>query len=103
MRSIGRSGEDKWNYRGNSLVCGPHGDVIGAAEHEQDTLLVVDCVPARYGMTHLVSKYYYLHDRRPELYDQLVSLQAGFLAVNPPEVNLSTDFLQEGYAYSIPV
>ena len=30
-------GKDEWHYRGNSIIIGPHGDVIVAAGHQQDT------------------------------------------------------------------
>ena len=33
-------GEDQWHYRGNSIVCGPHGDIIVEANHEQNTMLI---------------------------------------------------------------
>jgi len=78
-------GKDVWHYRGNSIVCGPYGDVIVAANHQQDTLLIADCVPEYYGMTHPAPKYYYLKDRRPRLYKELVA----------PKV----DFLKGGYTY----
>ncbi|HOO78085.1 MAG TPA: carbon-nitrogen hydrolase family protein [bacterium] len=94
-----RRGEDEWHYRGNSIVCGPHGDVVVAAESEQDTLLVADCVPSRYGMTHPAPKYYYLRDRRPELYGRLVSNSARFLEIDPDAVDLETDFLAGGFVY----
>ena len=56
-----------------------------AANHEQDTLLVADCVPAYYGHTHPEPGYNYLKDRRPGSYRELVA----------PQV----DFKQGGYAY----
>ncbi len=79
-----RSG-DEWHYRGNSIIIGPHGDVIVAAGHEQDTLLVADCIPEYYGMTHPAPKYNYLKDRRPEMYAPLTAPTA--------------DFLPEGWTY----
>ena len=63
---------DYWHYRGNSIVYSPHGDVLAEAAHEQDTLLIADCIPACYGMTHPAPDYYYLKDRRPECYGPLV-------------------------------
>ena len=78
-------GKDQWHYRGNSIVCGPHGDIIVAADHEQDTLLVADCVPAYYGQTHPETAYDYLKDRRPDSYRELVR----------PKVH----FKEGGYAY----
>lgn len=62
-----------WHYRGNSIVYGPHGDLLAAAHHEQNTLLISDCVPSYYGDTHPEPEYSYLKDRRPELYGRLVS------------------------------
>ncbi len=73
-----RSG-DEWHYRGNSIIVGPHGDVIVAAGHQQDTLLVADCLPEYYGMTHPAPKYDYLKDRRPEMYAPLTAPTADFL------------------------
>lgn len=66
-------GKDTWRYRGNSIICGPHGDVIVAANHEQDTMLIADVIPSYYGMTHPAPKYNYLKDRRPGLYETLVA------------------------------
>ncbi|MBL7177732.1 MAG: carbon-nitrogen hydrolase family protein [Desulfobacteraceae bacterium] len=80
-------GKDQWHYRGNSIVCGPHGDIIVVANHEQDTMLIADCVPGYYGMTHPAPKYNYLKDRRPEMYKELLS----------PKV----DFLKGGYTYPV--
>jgi predicted amidohydrolase len=63
----------QWHYRGNSLIIGPHGDIIVAAENERDTLLVSDCIPEYYGATHPEADYNYLHDRRPDLYGMLTA------------------------------
>ncbi len=92
-------GKDVWHYRGNSMVAGPHGDIIVAADHEQDTLLIADCVPAYYGMTHPAPKYYYLKDRRPDLYKSLVAPQAKFLEIEPTKIDLQTNFLDGGFTY----
>ena len=68
-----RCGEETVNglpmasYLGNSLICGPHGDVLVAARAEP-TLLLADCVPEAYGETHPTGTLY-LRDLRPELYD----------------------------------
>jgi len=80
-------GKDQWHYRGNSIVCGPHGDILVAANHEQDTLLVADCVPAYYGATHPAPAYDYLKDRRPRSYGELVAPKA--------------HFMKGGYAYPV--
>ncbi|MEB3331082.1 MAG: carbon-nitrogen hydrolase family protein [Synechococcaceae cyanobacterium] len=53
-------------YLGNSIVAGPHGDVLVAARPEA-TLLVADCLPSDYGPFHPAGTRY-LDDRRPELY-----------------------------------
>ncbi len=66
-----------WHYRGNSVVAGPHGDIIVAANHQQDTMLVADIIPAFYGATHPESDY--MKDRRPELYRELIAPRADFL------------------------
>jgi len=53
-------------YLGNSIVCGPHGDVLVAARPEP-TLLLADCIPGEYGPTHPAGTRYHA-DLRPELY-----------------------------------
>lgn len=86
-----RSGSEKvgsgtWQYRGNSIVCGPHGDVVLAAKNE-DTLLIADCIPGDYGPTHPEGDF--LKNRRPELYQALVAMQAefdgGYTYKDPPD------------------
>ena len=52
-------------YLGNSVICGPHGDLVLAARAEP-TLLVADCLPGDYGPTHPAATSY-LADRRPEM------------------------------------
>lgn len=67
-----RCGEETVNgrvmagYLGNSVIAGPHGDVLAAARPEP-TLLIADCLPSDYGPTHPTGTSY-LADRRPELY-----------------------------------
>ncbi|WP_216900283.1 carbon-nitrogen hydrolase family protein [Synechococcus sp. CCY 9618] len=67
-----RCGEETVNgrvmaaYLGNSLICGPHGDLLAAARPEP-TLLIADCLPGEYGPTHPAATRYH-EDRRPELY-----------------------------------
>ena len=92
-------GKDVWHYRGNSIVTGPHGDVIIAANHEQDTMLIADCIPAYYGMTHPAAKYFYLKDRRPKEYEALVAPTAKFLNMSTGDETLKTNFLKGGYRY----
>ncbi len=53
------------HYLGNSLLCGPHGDVLVAARPEP-TLLLADCLPAEYGPTHPTGTRY-LDDLRTDL------------------------------------
>jgi predicted amidohydrolase len=53
-------------YLGNSVIVGPHGDLLVAAAAEP-TLLLADCLPGEYGPTHPAGTRY-LEDRRPELY-----------------------------------
>lgn len=72
-----RDGE-QWHYRGNSLIIGPHGDILVAAENERDTLLIADCIPEYYGMTHPEPEYSYLKDRRPDLYGMLLDKKVNF-------------------------
>ena len=94
-------GKDDWHYRGNSIVCGPYGDIIVAAGHEQDTLLVADCVPAYYGMTHPAPKYYYLKDRRPELYETLVAEKVDFVETSASPRGPKTDLLDGVFTYPV--
>lgn len=94
-----KRGDDSWHYRGNSIICGPHGDVIVKAGHQQDTLLVADCVPAYYGMTHPAPDYFYLKDRRPGMYQPLVSPQADFLDLPATRITPDTDFLNQKFTY----
>jgi predicted amidohydrolase len=67
-----RCGEETVNgrvmaaYLGNSLICGPHGDVLAAARPEP-TLLIADCRPGEYGPTHPAATRYH-EDLRPDLY-----------------------------------
>jgi predicted amidohydrolase len=89
-----KRGKDQWHYRGNSIICGPHGDIIVEANYEQDTMLIADCIPAYYGMTHPAPKYYYLKDRRPDLYHKLVDDEASFLDTTDRPVDFKTNFLK---------
>ncbi|WP_219904447.1 carbon-nitrogen hydrolase family protein [Aphanothece minutissima] len=67
-----RCGEETVNgrvmaaYLGNSVICGPHGDVLAAARPEP-TLLIADCRPGEYGPTHPAATRYH-EDLRPDLY-----------------------------------
>lgn len=92
-------GGDAWHYRGNSIVYGPHGDTVVAAGHQQDTLLVADCVPAFYGRTHPEPGFHYLKDRRPELYQQLVARDARFIDITDRDVDEQTDLFEGGFSY----
>ena len=96
-----RSG-DVWHYRGNSIVYGPHGDVVVAAGHQQDTLLIADCVPAHYGRTHPEPGFHYLKDRRPELYRQLVARDADFVDISNRDLTEESDLFDGGYTYPEP-
>lgn len=94
-----KRGDDQWHYAGNSIICGPHGDIIVKANHEQNTMLIADCVPAYYGMTHPAPNYYYLKDRRPELYKKLTDEKVNFHNERGDEINLKTDFMKTGFFY----
>lgn len=54
------------SYLGNSVIAGPHGDLLLAARPEP-TLLIADCCPADYGPLHPAGTSYF-DDRRPDLY-----------------------------------
>jgi len=79
-------GSGTWQYRGNSILCGPHGDVLLGARNE-DTLLIADCIPGDYTPTHPEGDY--LKNRRPELYRDLIAMEAdfdgGYRYQDPPE------------------
>ena len=62
-------------------------------------MLIADCIPTYYGMTHPAPDYFYLKDRRPELYEQLVSGTADFLDLSTSEFTLYTDFGEGGFTY----
>ncbi len=94
-----KRGDDQWHYGGNSIICGPHGDVIVKANHEQNTMLVADCVPAYYGMTHPAPNYYYLKDRRPDLYKKLTDEKVNFHNEQGDKIDLKTDFFKTGFIY----
>lgn len=65
-------GKKQWHYRGNSIISGPHGDIVAAADHNKATLLIADLLPNDYGQKH-PEPANYLENRRPELYDILTS------------------------------
>lgn len=90
---------DSWHYRGNSIVYGPHGDEVVAARHQQDTLLVADCVPGYYGRTHPEPDFFYLKDRRPELYQQLVAKQAKFKDMSGDKYEQDGDYFSGNFSY----
>ena len=94
-----KRGDDQWHYAGNSIICGPHGDIIVKANHEQNTMLVADCVPAYYGMTHPAPNYYYLKDRRPELYKKLTDEKVDFHNERGDGIDLNTNFFERGFLY----
>ncbi len=92
-------GGEVWHYRGNSIVCGPHGDTVVKADSEQDTLLVADCVPAYYGATHPAPDYHYLKDRRPELYGKLTAQTAEFHDQSKNPLDLNTRLSSSQFRY----
>jgi len=57
-------------YLGNSVIAGPDGRILAAAENVE-TLLVADCRPGDHSATHPEGQSDYLRDRRPELYRSL--------------------------------
>lgn len=63
-------GENSWQYRGNSIISSPNGDLLLAARPEE-TLLIADIIPKDFGPTHPEGDY--LKDRRPELYHELIA------------------------------
>ncbi|MCD4681519.1 MAG: hypothetical protein K8S00_14150 [Bacteroidales bacterium] len=62
-------------------------------------MLIADCVPAYYGMTHPAPNYYYLKDRRPELYKKLIDEKVDFHNERGDEIDLKTDFFKRGFLY----
>jgi len=63
---------DQVGYLGNSVVTGPHGNIIAHAEKSEETMLIVDCVPQEYQPTHPCATNY-IKDRRPLLYKELLA------------------------------
>jgi predicted amidohydrolase len=45
------NGQTVAGYPGNSVICGPHGDLV-VADRPEPALLLADCVPSEYGETH---------------------------------------------------
>jgi len=68
-------GKNSWEYRGNSIISGPDGDLLLAARPEE-TLMIADIVPSDFGPTHPEGDY--LKDRRPELYHELIEKHVSF-------------------------
>ncbi len=64
-------------------------------------MLIADCIPAYYGMTHPAPKYYYLKDRRPGLYKKLVSEKVDFFDTTDAPINPDTDFFDGGFEYPV--
>ena len=62
-------------------------------------IIIADCLPAYYGMTHPAQKYYLLKDRRPAQYRELIAPAVNFLNIGATDLNLKTDFLKGGYTY----
>lgn len=61
--------KEEWSYAGNSMITGPHGNVILKANSKEETLLITDCIPEHYGKVHIEG--HYIKDRRPDLYGEL--------------------------------
>lgn len=70
-------GKDKWLFQGNSVIADPHGKILLAAQHRQNTLLIADILPSAYGPTHPENANY-LRDRRPQLYQELTKNKVQF-------------------------
>jgi 5-aminopentanamidase len=68
-------GKNSWQYRGNSVISSPNGDLLLAARSEE-TLLIADVIPSDFGPTHPEGDY--LKDRRPELYRELIAKNVTF-------------------------
>lgn len=59
-----------WTYRGNSMVTGPHGNVLLRANAKEESLLICDCRPSDYGPVHDQGDY--LRDARIGFVDTLL-------------------------------
>lgn len=90
---------DAWHYRGNSIIYGPHGDEVIAARSQQDTLLIADCIPGFYGRTHPEPDFFYLKDRRPDLYQQLVSKKARFVDITGDKYEQDASWFSGDFHY----
>ncbi len=59
-------------YSGNSVITGPHGNIIAHAEKTKESMLIVDCIPKNYKKLHPYDTNY-IKDRRPSLYGELLT------------------------------
>ncbi|MEA1917353.1 MAG: nitrilase-related carbon-nitrogen hydrolase [Campylobacterota bacterium] len=62
---------DRVEYLGNSIVADPHGKIMSEARHNEEVMLIVDCVDEEYEPTHPCGTNY-IKDRRPSLYGHLI-------------------------------
>ncbi|MFC1617846.1 carbon-nitrogen hydrolase family protein [Patescibacteria group bacterium] len=92
---------NNWHYRGNSIVAAPNGEILAEANHEQDTMVIADVVPAYIGDTHPEPDYGYLQDRRPELYEALTAGEADFYDDTKNKIVPGTNLLDGGYTYPL--
>lgn len=63
---------DQVVYLGNSIISDPHGQIMTAARPTDEVILIADCIPGEYTPVHPCGTSY-IKDRRPDLYNQLVS------------------------------
>jgi predicted amidohydrolase len=77
-------------YLGNSVIAGPHGDIL-LHPHNEEALLVGDCIPDDYGPTHPENTNY-LRDRRPAIYSELTAQKMPY--DNDVYTNPATDKLR---------
>jgi len=62
---------DQVTYLGNSTIANPHGEIVVTANHDEEVMLIADCIPSDFAPTHPCGTNY-IKDRRPSLYNDLV-------------------------------
>ncbi len=81
------NGKKNGKYLGNSVIGDPHGKLLAAAPHNEECMVIADCIPADYGPTHPKNTNY-IKNRRPGLYSELIREKIAYedyIYQNPPE------------------
>lgn len=78
---------DQVKYLGNSIIANPHGQTIVSARHDDEAMLIADCIPSDYLPIHPCNTNY-IKDRRVALYSDLVKESIAYddwSYTNPPK------------------